>query len=298
MYVLLTVPAMFGLHDERTVLPEGVKEIERTLVMHDNAGEQYNLQDSASSPGIRHLLHSSAILFLFDPTADPGFRRQYADAQDSQFRDAQYVFEQARIITNAFETFLRHNHNAETKYTRPVIVLFSKADTLADELEEVLNTEPFVLNERHEYILDINYLLKVSYSVRELIKGYSPVITSSIESRAKDVIYIPVSALGHSPIEVGTNSRGEVLMGVDLARLKPKWVDVPLLYVLYKLGYLAGDKKCESVPAAEPQILERLPDSVSFVHPATNRRDSLPNEYMNVNLTCPFTGANFMIRGK
>lgn len=289
MEVLLTMPAMFGLRDERSVLPQDARRIERTLVIHDNAGEHYDgSHDSAATPGIHHLLHSSAILFLFDPTADSGFRRYYADSSDEQFRDTSYVLDQTRIITNAIQTVMRHDRKVEKKYRRPIIVMFSKADALSDVFGDVLNIEPFVLNNQHESILDMRYLLKVSYSVRELIKRYSPEIINAIESMATDIIYMPVSSLGHIPV-AGT---------VDLEQLSPKWVDVPLLYVLYKLGYLAGEKTLEPDAAQEPKILDRLPGSVSFVHPATNRRDSLPVEYMDVKLRCPFTGVEFMIRGE
>src|SRR5208282_1339671 len=49
--------------------------LSRMLCLYDNAGEHFQPgQDTASSPVTRHLAHSRAILFLFDPTQDKRLR--------------------------------------------------------------------------------------------------------------------------------------------------------------------------------------------------------------------------------
>ncbi len=297
MTVQVAVPAMFALQDGRRERPVGIRRLEHTLTLYDLAGEKFVGEVSAADPSLLHMVQSEALLFLFDPAADAGFRQHYADAGNGEYRDAHHVLDQGQVITNAIATVLGQSAKRQATYTRPVVVMLSKADTLAEVFGEVLTREPFMLNERHEHILDLRYLLAVSYAVREMIKRYSPVVFNAIEAKASDVLYIPVSALGHSPIQVATNEDGSPVMGPDPARLRPSWVDVPLLYVLYKAGYLEGRKTPELAKAPEPQILERTPEGVSFLHPATRCRDFLPAAYTDIKLRCPFTQAEFMIRG-
>ena len=52
------------------------KQFGRTLCIYDNAGEHFLPgQDSADTPVTRHLAQSRVLMFLFDPTQDPRFRK-------------------------------------------------------------------------------------------------------------------------------------------------------------------------------------------------------------------------------
>ncbi len=292
MPVLLTMPAFYAFKDERTHRSERIKKIRRTLVLHDNAGEHYHAGgDNASAPGIRHLLHSEAIMFLFDPTADSGFRRRYINAEDKQFIESD-IQDQGSILMNAIQLIMRHNHNEKKgdKYDRPLIVMVAKADALGSSFNEILSADPFVVNDMYEHVLDMRLLLKISYQIRELIREYSPTVVSAVESMADDVIYMPVSALGHSPV---AHNESEF---VDLEKLSPKWVDVPILYILYRLGYLEGIKSIEPGILDEPKIINRSEDSITFVSPRTGLSDTIPSQYVDVKLRCPFSEKEFMIK--
>jgi len=296
MNVLLTMPAFFALRDERPHRPSNIKHLRRTLVIHDNAGEHYDAGgDDAGAPGIRHLLHSEAIMFLFDPTADAGFKQAYKDVENFGFVESGgYTYDQASTITNAIQLIMRHGRESGDieKYNKPLIVIVAKADTLDESFNEILKTNPFIVNDMYEHVLDMQLLLQISYQIRELINKYSRTVVSTLESMANDIIYLPVSALGHSPFLDGDKQR------INMDKLNPMWTDVPVLYILYRLGYLEGIKSpVIEDDLDEPKILRREEDKTTFVNPHHNGlSDTLPAIYYDVKLMSPFAESEFVIR--
>ena len=108
-----------------------------------------------------------------------------------------------------------------------MIVGISKADLLADFLP--LETDPWQRShDQKSYVLDMETLAKMSDAVRCLLDKYAPEIVTTVESFAESVLYLPNSALGYNPEKEG----------VRPCDIKPRWVEVPLLYVLARLGYV------------------------------------------------------------
>ncbi len=69
-------PFLFTMQPQaRHMSADKAEASSRMLCLYDNAGEHFQPgQDTTSSPVTRHLAHSRAILFLFDPTQDKRFR--------------------------------------------------------------------------------------------------------------------------------------------------------------------------------------------------------------------------------
>jgi len=112
------------------------------------------------------------------------------------------------------------------------MVGISKADLLSDLLP--LDKDPWRLSpDGKTCILDLTALNDMSCAVRALLDKYAPEIVTTVESFAESVIYLPNSALGHNP------SPRE---GVRPCDIKPRWVEIPLLYVLHQLGYVQAEK--------------------------------------------------------
>jgi len=51
----------------------------------------------------------------------------------------------------------------------------------------------------HLAVLDLDRIERISGKVRELLLNVTPEVVSTAEDFAEEVVYIPVSALGHSP---------------------------------------------------------------------------------------------------
>ncbi len=99
----------------------------RILCLYDNSGEDFRPgEDRASSPVTRHLAHSRAALFLFDPTQDPRFRTV---CRGGVAPGAATLSRQETILTEAAARIRRHSGLAQgSKYDRPLVIVLAKFD--------------------------------------------------------------------------------------------------------------------------------------------------------------------------
>ena len=72
-----------------------------------------------------------------------------------------------------------------------------------------------------------------SQLTRNMLMKYAPEFISSVESFASDVVYIPVSATGVSPV-VDQND-AEKSGGFRASEIRPIWIDVPMIYAISRL---------------------------------------------------------------
>ena len=83
------------------------------------------------------------------------------------------------------------------------------------------------------------FSLKAPTSVREItLQDITPEIVSAAEDFSDEVVFIPVSALGHSPEKYPDRS-GLLIKPRDV---HPRWVTIPLLYsyARWATGLIAG----------------------------------------------------------
>jgi hypothetical protein len=117
--------------------------------------------------------------------------------------------------------------SSNDRIRKTVIVGISKADLLSEFLQ--LDAEPWrALPGNKGAVLDMQVISTMSGAVRTLMEKFAPEIVATVESFAESVLYVPNSALGHHPSK----------QGVRPADIKPRWVEVPLLYILSRLGYV------------------------------------------------------------
>jgi hypothetical protein len=85
--------------------------------------------------------------------------------------------------------------------------------------------------------IDLSALTHVSQMVQALVRETAPEIIAACESFCDDIMYIPISPQGCSPV------KGESFgLGVRPGDLSPVWAEVPLLYSICKA-------KCALLPA-------------------------------------------------
>ncbi|MBC2607271.1 hypothetical protein [Pelagicoccus albus] len=237
---LVPLPRPFVYYLQRLDAPE----TRASLVFYDNAGEHFKpgiaLEDS---PGALHVASSSGLLFLFDPSSSPAFRKQLRRKRDPQLR-TQVSDEQDTILSElgvrvkkmrALESF--------EKVDTPLAIIVGKLDLWQNLLPEgsLHIPEDRPLNQKE---IDEN-----SHQVRSLLARLCPTITANAESISSKVRYFPVSSLGHSPREISSGPLAGRL-APNPKRLNPILATTPALWILSQ-----QDPSPISYPAApEPAL--------------------------------------------
>ncbi len=209
-----------------------LNKLSRAVCMYDNAGEHFLPgADTAGTPVTRHLALSHALFFLFDPTQDPRFRAKcQGETSDPQMAGKGKTARQETILHEAAERIRRHTGLSQSeKHSRPLMVLVTKYDTWSSLLRPDGLPSPIMSRRRDgKRALDVPKIEDVSAELRSLLLEHSPEIVSAAEGFAKEVIYLPVSALGCSP-EQDPESDALLVRPRDIA---PIWAEVPILYAL------------------------------------------------------------------
>jgi hypothetical protein len=215
----------------------------RTICLYDNSGEHF-LPGYASprTPETEHLCRSSAMLFVFDPIREPAFnelcRGRSADPQFKQAESEKNHTSQDVILATA-------DANAKKRLGReiadpletPLVVIVGKYDVwrhlVTDDLPAFAKGD-----ERDSSAVQYfrsGIVQQVSARTREILVKLCPSVVAAAERFSRRVSYVPVSATGCSPAELGSD------LSVDPPRpvykfparsLRPIWAEVPLLCVL------------------------------------------------------------------
>ena len=232
--------------------------LSRVLCLYDNAGESFLPgQDTAISPVTRHLALSRCLLFLFDPTQDPRFRRAcQGKSQDPQMQDRLQRFQrempvrQETILLEAAHRVRRYTGIPEkAKHSRPLILVVTKHDSWSTLLDGGRLNPPWIGNSKGDLCaMQLDTIDEVSKKLRALLWKLCPEIVSAAESFAEQVIYMPVSATGRSP-EVDPKTGA---FGVRPRDMNPMWAETPLLYVLSRFVEGLVPYRRPTVPTAIP----------------------------------------------
>ena len=195
------------------------------LVIFDAAGE--DLQDPQAMEELcRYLLNSSGILILIDPLQfDPIRQKLYGTKEESQ--KAKIDFDASDMIARVANLFQsRGGLKPGEKITIPTAFAFSKFDLI----EKLISPQSVLhKNNIHKGGFNLKNCLKASEEVAEFTKEWeSNKLSNLISRKFKSYCYFALSALGQSP-KVGD---------LQIDRVKPKNVADPLLWLLWKNGYI------------------------------------------------------------
>ena len=215
--------------------------ISRVVCLYDNAGESFEPnKDTATAPVTRHLAHSEALLFLFDPTQDTRFRKvcqgltndpQMADRDSQNIRESKV--RQDIILTTVAQRVRKYKKiGANEKHPRPLIVLVTKFDCWSALLDDKKLESPWIHDKRGgPSALKLDFIHEISSNIRALLVTHAPELVSVAESFCDEVVYLPVSATGCSP-EVHVNEDGVPDLLIRPKNIDPIWAEIPLLYTL------------------------------------------------------------------
>lgn len=236
--------------------PNGVRStsISRTVCLYDNAGESFQPgKDSAAAPVTRHMAHSRALFFVFDPTQDSRFQRRMTE-EGCALATATRTMRQEPILQEAAARIRRYSGIRQSeKHTRPLIVILTKFDAWWRLLNPQPPDNPWRQVRRPNHpdgsdgmmsALEVEVIHSQSQLARDLLLQITPEIVTAAEGFAREVIYVPVSAVGWN-VEVDARTGQPAIRPVDA---EPYWVTAPFLYGLSR-----------SAPGLVPAVTKRQP---------------------------------------
>lgn len=294
MLINLPKPFMFTITpSEHHPDYEAVREkMSRTLVLYDNAGEHFEPgMDSVDNPTTQHLLHSDTIFFLFDPTKDVRFRR-LLESDDPQLAEGARVQRQEIILTEMINRIKKYSGmRSGAKTAKTLIIIMAKFDVWSGLLREELPEHPWKWEPKlNTCALDVDLIKNVSFTLRCLLEDVCPEVVSTAESFAGEVLYLPNSALGHSP-EVNEETG---MIGIRPRDVRPFWVSVPMLYFFHERGLIPALPRSRRADQEIVPIEYKTSGDVVFVRlPGAAKPLQVPVSYMGTRLRCPDTGVWF-----
>ena len=222
--VPLPKPFIFNLSNSRDQAEDF------SVVFYDNAGEHFEpTRNSAESPGAQHIAAASGIFFLFDPLHNAEFKKRLTGLNDPQIEHKR--MDQQDIILAETEVRIKSllGLDARQKIATPLAIIVGKSDTWLHLLGEPVE---FPVQAGR---LDVSLVARTSARVRSLLLEICPAIVANAEAISSEVMYFAASPLGCSPVEF-TDSRGIKMIGPDPAKLNPRHVEIPTLWVLSRVA--------------------------------------------------------------
>jgi Double-GTPase 2 len=199
--------------------------VSKLLCLYDNAGEHFQPgRESTGSPVTQHLTQARLLLFLFDPTQDTRFQQLlHAKHPQAPPLSGRTSRQESVLIEAATRVRRSLGLSQGTRHNRPLVVVLTKCDAWIDLLEDKDLRDPWRTKDGLSG-LERERIERRSAQARKLMMSVCPELVSAAEGFAQEVVYIPVSALGHSP---RPGPKGPAMRPCDI---KPIWVTVPLLY--------------------------------------------------------------------
>lgn len=211
--------------------------VSKIFTLYDNAGEHFAPgADTARAPGTQHLGVAQVLMFMFDPTQDARFRRLLAGSSGDPQLDpgAKAVRQDQFLVEMARRVRLHAGLGPQERIRRPLFVLLSKSDVWESLLREAdgsavdVRTPPYRRAKPGLGRISIRRVDHVSGRIRSLLLELAPEIVMAAEDAFERVIFVPVSALGTSPVL----DHASGLLKVQSSRIAPRWVAVPFVYTI------------------------------------------------------------------
>lgn len=233
--------------------------VARTLCLYDNAGESFQPgADQPSNPVTQHMARAHCLLFVFDPTQEPEFRKAARGTSDDPQMTMSVTSRQEVLLAEAARRVKTYRGLPMTSvHDKPLIVLVAKYDAWqkfvgAGRLEDPWSkhpTKPFS-------VLRVDALHRISGIIRSKLMQLTPQIVSTAESFVdpSKVFYFPVSSTGAPP---KPDEHGNLRHRVG--DLNPMWAEVPLLFVISQfvnglIPFTQTSAKVSERPSAESGV--------------------------------------------
>ena len=235
---MLAHPFIFTVRPSRDhVNGHAPHRLTQLFTLYDNAGEHFFPgADTARAPGTQHLAKAQVLMFVFDPTQDVRFRQRLAGVSgDPQLAPGAKTTRQDQLIVEMARRVRIHAGLApQDRVSKPLFVILSKSDIWGPLLKDEdgtpidITTPPYARERAGLGRMSIKRVDRTSDRIRSLLCEVAPELVSVAEDAFERVIFIPVSAIGTSPVLDPASG----LLKVPVARIAPRWVTVPFIYTL------------------------------------------------------------------
>lgn len=217
--VLLPTPSYFRLDGSKS------DSGEKSFVVYDCAGEHFLPgADVHSSLVTLHTLSADSILFLFDPSAEPRMRSLLDRGNGTASNYAQ--MQDVLLAELAAKSKKYMGNRGGRKLKQPLLFAISKADMLRNELP--MDVDVYRINESGCLSLDVAAFREVSDKTEAFLDKYVPEVSATARDISNDIWFLPVSALGHNPMNEG----------VRPCDIKPIWTELPVVFTLAQKGII------------------------------------------------------------
>lgn len=224
------------------------------LVFYDNAGEQFEpaerseAAESTDEDATRHLASSDTIFFLYDPATNVRFRKKLTNKSDPQVSDEKYlklnrqdnIIAEMRIRIKSELYF-----DAGEKLDSPLVMIVGKCDLWADLLDGPL-VDPITPDG-----LSLDAVARNSDLIRQFLLETSPGVVGNAEAISREVVYFPVSPIGHSPQPFSVPGGDDERIGPVPGKVDPLYVEAPVIWSLARLHPELIRTTTEAAAAAE-----------------------------------------------
>lgn len=198
-----------------------------SITFFDTAGEDLKAIDIMSTE-TRYIANSNGIIFLLDPLQIPAVGQRL---MGSVSLPAIHT-EPNEIIGRVAQLIRQHRQlRATTKIDTPVALAFSKIDAVRRLMDP---GSPINEASDHDGFFDLSDAERVNDSMRAYVAEWvGPDLDVFLRHNFRTFGYFGLSALGAAPDE-----GGQLRMGVA-----PFRVEDPFLWILYRMGIIAGKKR-------------------------------------------------------
>ncbi len=263
------------------------KELERSLVLYDNAGEHFETgRDSIANLATVHLVNSDGIIFLYDPLKDIRLRQGCSSEDPQVSKNAAIVTNQITIFTEMVARIHKYsNLKANDKYNKPLIMVIPKYDAWKDSFPlDVENLDIITYDQNMSPYLNMDVICTVSFCLRKYLLQFAPEIVGLAEGFSDRVYFLPVSALGRMP----EFDEEKSLIGIKPNHISPIWTEVPFVLQLHLSGFLQGGHlDDDSIPyVTQCQFVRGY---IKFIFPETTEDYTLPSFYCGKTIYCDTT---------
>lgn len=250
---LLAHPYIFTVRPSRDhVNGHSPDQLTTLLTLYDNAGEHFFPgADTSRAPGTQHLAKAQVLMFVFDPTQDVRFRtRLQGLSADPQLAPGARTTRQDQLLVEMARRVRMHAGLApQERIGKPLFVILSKSDIWGSLLRDDdgapmdITSPPYSREHQGLGKMSLRRVDRTSERLRALLREVAPEIVTAAEDAFERVIYVPVSAIGTSPVLDPASG----LLKVPVSKIEPRWVTVPFVYSLARWSqHLMASDKSES----------------------------------------------------
>jgi hypothetical protein len=204
-----------------------------TLFFKDLPGESWQLLSAQDTQEAEFLRSARAIMFMFDPMADPYLKNMIVRRHPTILHDERSHLNQVSILRR-LGVFLQRVGMYGDRIPKHLLVVLTKADLLKGLVFQENHSiyQPYT----HAPPFPVDRTTRISQDIKNRLSKIQglPHLIQLLDAQFESVTYFAVSALGHPPT-TRTQENHDI---IDVENLKPHRVEDPVLYAMHLAGLL------------------------------------------------------------